>query len=155
MGVNVLLTTVGGKVSPSIVKSLTDIEERDLTVVVTDPVATVPGKYMVDEFYRTTASFEDADGFLADVMDIIAAEDIDLVIPCINEESLVLSERRERVESTGATLVTPAASLAAVTSGASAGATAARRARSWRDDDQADSRDPDRQPDRPPSPPAG
>lgn len=108
MGANVLLTTIGGKVSPSIVKSLTDIQERDLTVVGTDPVETVPGKYMVDEFYRTAASFEDADEFLADVMEIIRAEDIDLVIPCINEESLVLSEHRERVESTGATLVTPA-----------------------------------------------
>lgn len=107
MDVNVLLTTVGGKVSPSVVKSLTEVEERDLTVVGTDPVETVPGKYMVDEFYRTAASFEDADGFLDDVMDIIAAEDIDLVIPCINEESLLLSEHRERVESAGARLATP------------------------------------------------
>ena len=92
----VLITTVGGTTSPDIIRSLKDNGDRDIWLLGTDPIEYASGRYFVDEFQITTASFDNEDKFISEIMQLADQYNIDAIIPCGNEDNLALANNKEK-----------------------------------------------------------
>ncbi len=87
---NLLITTVGGLTSPDIIKALKTCG-RFSAVFGVDPFEDAVGKFFVDEFEVSPYSGSDEDIFLNFVKDVVSRWEIDVIVPCGNEDVLALS----------------------------------------------------------------
>ena len=90
---NILLTTVGGLTSPDIIKSLHENEEgRKIRIIGVDPFEFAVGRFFADKFYKVPYSGKDEEEFIKSLLEIIEREKVDVLIPCGNEDVLVISK---------------------------------------------------------------
>ena len=92
MSLCVLLTSVGGLVSPGIIQNLRDMVEVDKIVGI-DASAGAIGASFVDTFY--TVSKGDSSPYIPQVLDIARKERVNIVVPCSDEEVLSLSQHKD------------------------------------------------------------
>mgnify|MGYP003971302089 FL=1 len=97
--INILVTTVGGLTSPDILKAYKDLDEYDVTIVGTDAFEFAVGKKFVDVFRILPYSGADELGFAQGIEDLIQEHDIDIVIPCGNEDNLALAKYKNLLSS--------------------------------------------------------
>ena len=105
MTLNVLLTTVGAQTSPSIIKTIKENGEKSIKLVGIDPVDIIPGAFMVDKFYKVTASYMDEKKFIDELINIVKKENIDVLLPCGNEDCLAVAKNRKIFEDLGVHVV--------------------------------------------------
>jgi predicted ATP-grasp superfamily ATP-dependent carboligase len=94
---NILLTTVGGLTSVDIIKSLYENEEkRKIRIVGVDPFEFAVGRFFIDKFYKVPYSGKYEKEFIDSLLEIVEKENINLIIPCGNEDVLAVSKNIER-----------------------------------------------------------
>ena len=74
-----LLTCVGGELSPQVIRTLKSSRRHDVRVVGVDMRDDASGRYFVDSFYTVPAG--DSDEYIGVLSDIVDREDVDLVLP--------------------------------------------------------------------------
>ena len=109
-----LLTCVGGELSPQVIRTLKSSRRHDVRVVGVDMRDDASGRYFVDSFYTVPAG--DSDEYIGVLSDIVAREDVDLVLPTSDPEALALSRHRDRIERGRCTLACADADTLAVVS---------------------------------------
>jgi carbamoylphosphate synthase large subunit len=105
MQINILMTTIGGKVSPSLIRSLQDAEDFSIKIVGTDSVDNVVGGLFVDKFHKVTSCSKNASKFISDILEIVESDNIDFIIPLADEECLALANEINLVEQLGANVL--------------------------------------------------
>lgn len=109
---NVLLTSAGRRTS-LLQAFLQAVRPRGGTVGAGDMDALAPTLQVAD--YSVVLPPVDADGYLDTLLDVIAAHDVDLVVPCIDPELRPLAEAREALAEAGARALVSDAPLLDVT----------------------------------------
>ena len=90
----VLLTCVGGLISPSQIDSFkNNPDKRKVKIIGVDTRKDAIGRYMVDEFYKVPPG--DSSGYVKTVLKICKREKVDVIFPASNEEALALAKKRE------------------------------------------------------------
>ena len=92
MNICVLLTSVGGLVSAGIIDNLRKIPEVS-KIIGTDTLSDAIGFYMVDKGYVVPNG--ESPEYISVLTNIIEKENVDVVIPCSDEEVLALSKYKE------------------------------------------------------------
>ena len=96
----VLLTCVGGLISPSQIDSLkNNPDNRKVKIIGTDMNEYAIGQYLTDKFYKVPAG--DDHVYVDTILDICEKEKIDVVFPASHEEALTLSKNRKLFEDIG------------------------------------------------------
>ena len=93
----VLVTTVGGMTSPDILKALKYQDEFEITLYGTDAFQYAVGRKFVDEFYVSPNSGEDELKFVEFIDEVARRQNIDVIIPCGNEDNLALAKFRTKL----------------------------------------------------------
>jgi len=89
----ILMTTVGGLTSPDIIKSFYENEDnRKIKIIGVDPFDFAVGKFFVDEFYKVPYSGTYEIEFIDTILEILIQKNIDVIIPCGNEDVLTISK---------------------------------------------------------------
>ena len=88
----ILVTGVGAIAAPSIIKNYKVVSERNIYVVGVDIKPSVTNKY-IDKFYQYKRP-SDKD-YLETLLNICKKENIDFIIPLVDDELLILSENKE------------------------------------------------------------
>ncbi len=91
----ILITTVGGLISPDLIAALKNNGEREVFIVGVDSFEAAVGRYFVDEFVQVVFSGDDEEAFVEGIKEIIAKKRIDIVVPCGNEDNLALAKHRD------------------------------------------------------------
>jgi carbamoyl-phosphate synthase large subunit len=98
--VNVLLTCVGGLVAPCHIDNIkNNPENRDIKIIGTDMDKMAIGRYLVDNFYKVPYGFDE--NYVDEIKKICENENIDVIIPTSDEESLILSKNKKLFEENG------------------------------------------------------
>jgi carbamoyl-phosphate synthase large subunit len=100
MGFNILFTSVGRRVSLArhFAKVLSDLQLEG-KLVGADMALSAPAMHVVDKKY-VVCRVSDKD-YIPELLDICRTEDIDLLIPLIDTELLVLAENKEKFKEVG------------------------------------------------------
>jgi predicted ATP-grasp superfamily ATP-dependent carboligase len=98
----VMLTSSGGEMVPSLIHQLKQSTEHDIRVLAIDAGSGGVSRHMADEFW--TVPFGDDPGYADAVLQILRETDVDLLVPCSDEEALSLSSRRGAISDTGCQL---------------------------------------------------
>lgn len=88
----VLVTGIGGNVGQGILRNIRSIDSG-IYLVGTNISEFSPGNHLCDKVYKVPYSYDE--GFIEQLLSICKAEQIDLIIPSTDYESLYLSEKRE------------------------------------------------------------
>ena len=88
----VLVTGAGAIVAPSIIKNYKVVKERNIYVVGVDIKPTISNKY-IDKYYQYKRPTDN--DYISTLLDICKMENIDFIIPLVDEELLILSENRD------------------------------------------------------------
>ena len=97
-----LLTCIGGELSPQVIKGLKSSARHDVRVIGVDAREDAAGRYFVDVF-STVPSGTNAE--YVDVMaELVKRHGVNCVLPTSDEEALALSARRELIEGDGCLL---------------------------------------------------
>ena len=86
----ILITTVGGLTSPSVISAVREL--GNTYIVGVDPFELAVGRFFVDKFYKVTYSFDNEIKFIDELCDIIKKEEIDILVPCGNEDNLTIAK---------------------------------------------------------------
>lgn len=100
--ISVLLTCVGGLISPGIIDNLKSIPEIS-RVVGTDTSSEAIGFHMVDKSYVVPKG--DSSDYIATILEIAGREAIDVIIPCSDEEVLSLSLHKDSFQKKGVSIL--------------------------------------------------
>lgn len=99
----VLLTCVGGLISPSQIDSLkNNSDNRKVKIIGTDMNEYAIGRYLTDKFYKVPAG--DDPTYLDAILDICKKEKVEVIFPASHEEALALSKNRKLFEDIGTTI---------------------------------------------------
>lgn len=110
MTFTVMVTAAGGGLSAATVKALKASRRHALRVVAVDAGEREPvAARLADAFRRVPRG--DAPDYVERVAAIVAAERVDLVLPCSDEEALALARARRALEQAGARLAAADAAL--------------------------------------------
>jgi carbamoylphosphate synthase large subunit len=113
MSFTILLTCVGGELSPHIIRLAHNSDRHDIRIIGTDAAPDAVGRHFADKFIQVP--FGNDDDYTARLAEIVAAEGVDLILPTSDEEALVMSQNRTAMEASGAILAcTDADTLATV-----------------------------------------
>ena len=93
-----LITTVGGNTSPDIIKAIKNNGERDVWILGVDPFEYAIGKHFVDYFDKVIDSSINEEEFVKEINNLVIKYNIDLIIPCGNEDNLALSRYIKEVK---------------------------------------------------------
>ncbi len=104
MKVCVLLTSVGGLVSPGIIENLRSLPEVSRIIGV-DASADAIGFYMVDKDYVVPMGNDPE--YMAVIYDIVKREKVNIIIPCSDEEVFTLSCHKESLRKEGIAVLCP------------------------------------------------
>lgn len=96
--IRIIMTSVGGLVVPSMIKSLRDYFE-DIYIVGVDASNNAVGSYFSDKFYRIP--FGDHPNYWKEVLEIALLEEIEFIIPLSDEETLALSKYKNKFMNKG------------------------------------------------------
>lgn len=88
----VLITTIGGLTSPDLIHSLKNNQEREFEIYGIDAFMFPTSKLMVDHFFISPDSIKEEKPFIDFVLDLCFKHQIDLIIPCGNEDNLALAK---------------------------------------------------------------
>jgi carbamoyl-phosphate synthase large subunit len=91
--IGVLLTSCGGLVVPGMVECLRAEKDYDFHIVGVDMKAQAVGAHFVDSFHTVPAGLEPA--YPETILKIAKQENIDVIVPLSDEESLALSQHRQ------------------------------------------------------------
>ena len=100
----VLMTMVGAKTSPSLLRAVKENGERPIELIGVDPVSPVPGEHFVDKFETVTASFENELEYIDDIEEILKKYNVDVMLPCGNEDCLAVANHIDQLKETGAAI---------------------------------------------------
>jgi carbamoylphosphate synthase large subunit len=95
---NILITTVGGLTSPDILSAFRNNQERDVFIVGTDPFEFAVGRKFVDVFKVLPNSDNNQQRFADEISKLVADYQIDVVVPCGNEDGLALSRYKSQIQ---------------------------------------------------------
>lgn len=99
MKIRVLLTSVGGLVAPSMIKSLKECTSDEFYVVGIDMHKEAVGFYFTDRKYIVPSG--DSDEYPEKLLNIAKKEKIDVILPLSDEELLNLSKNKKMFEKEG------------------------------------------------------
>ena len=102
MSFTILLTCVGGEMSPQMIRSLKSSGRHDVTVLGVDTQAEATGRHFADAFATVPAGT--ATDYVDVIAELVARHGVDLVLPCSDEEALSLARHRGKVEDQGCRL---------------------------------------------------
>ena len=109
MTFTLLLTCVGGELSPQVIRSVKASRRHDVKVIGVDTRPDAAGRHFVDHFATvppgTNSRYVDMIGELA------AKHNVDLILPTSDEEAVALSSARQRLETGGCRLACAAAAI--------------------------------------------
>ncbi len=109
MTFTLLLTCVGGELSPQVIRSVKASRRHDVKVIGVDTRPDAAGRHFVDHFATvppgTNSRYVDMIGELA------AKHNVDLILPTSDEEAVALSSARQRLETGGCRLACAAAAV--------------------------------------------
>lgn len=94
---NLLVTTVGGMTSPDILRAYKNIEDYDINIVGIDAFEFAVGRKFVDIFEISPNSASDEKVFVEFIESLVKKYNIDVVVPCGNEDNLALAKYKELV----------------------------------------------------------
>lgn len=92
--IGVMLTSCGGLVVPGMVECLRAEKDYDFHIAGVDMEARAVGAHFVDSFHTVPAGLEPA--YPASILEIARQENIDVIVPLSDEETLALSQHREK-----------------------------------------------------------
>ncbi len=98
--IRILLTSVGGLVAPSIIRSLREERDYDFYIVGVDVQPGAVGFCYTDKSY--VVSWGDAPEYMEMMLDISKKEKIDVVVPLSDPEVMSISRNKKKFESLGA-----------------------------------------------------
>ena len=98
----ILITSVGGMVSPGIIDNLRNIPEV-ARIIGTDVSAEAIGFHFVDKGYIVPKG--DASDYITELSEIADQESVDVIIPCSDEEVLALSHHEETFKKNGISVI--------------------------------------------------
>lgn len=88
----ILVTTIGGLTSPDLFYALSNNNERKIYTIGIDAFSHPSSKHLVDLFLVSPNSSIDEKSFVLFVKEICETHNINLIIPCGNEDNLALSK---------------------------------------------------------------
>ena len=100
-----LLTCVGGDLSPELIIQIKKSKIYDYTIVGVDENDNAVGKFFCDKFYRVPSGSEKIK-FVNCIVSIIEKESVDFVIPSADEEAIAVSQYRRKIEKKGCKVIT-------------------------------------------------
>lgn len=95
--VNLLVTTVGGMTSPDILKALKNTLEYDINIIGVDAFEFAVGRKFVDTFEISPNSAIDETKFVDFIEKLARKYNIEVILPCGNEDNLVLAKFIEKM----------------------------------------------------------
>ncbi len=95
----VLLTSVGGAMSPLTIRTLQTSERHRVSVIGVDQSADAIGRHFADVFSVVPNGADPA--YAEAVLDVAARHGADLILPCSDEEALALAAIADRVAAAG------------------------------------------------------
>jgi carbamoylphosphate synthase large subunit len=98
----VLLTCVGGELSPQLIKELKCNSRHKIKVIGVDVNANALGRHFCDAFY--TVPFGNDSAYVSRIEQLVILNDVNLVIPTSDEEAVALSSSRQQIEKNGCQL---------------------------------------------------
>lgn len=99
MTFTLLLTSAGGGLSPQVIRYLRESRRHHVRVVAVDARADASGRYFADA-YATVPPGGHPD-YVPTIVSIADRQDVDLILPCSDEEALALAAKRNAVETGG------------------------------------------------------
>jgi carbamoyl-phosphate synthase large subunit len=109
MSFTLLITCVGGELSPQVIQGLQASQRHDVTIIGVDNSPEAVGRHFVDHF--ATVPRGDDPGYVESMRNLIAAHDVDLILPTSDEEALALVADRAQIEIGGCRLACAAAEV--------------------------------------------
>jgi len=103
--INVVFTSVGGEIIPGIIDSLRSESSYDFHIIGVDMKENAVGRQLVDEFYTVPGGLDD--DYIPRMLEIVNTEDVDIVIPLSDQETLSLSQHKQDLLSNGSKVLTP------------------------------------------------
>jgi len=98
--INVLVTCVGGLISPSQINSLRkNPEGRILRIIGTDMITPCVGQFYTDKFYRVPSG--NSTEYIDKMINICSEESVDIIFPASHEEALSLAMKRDKFKRGG------------------------------------------------------
>ena len=94
--ISILITCVGGELSPTSIKFLKKNPNYNIKVVGTDLNNNAIGKYFCDKFYKVPKS--SSKNYVKNILKIATKNKINIIIPTSDEETLALSKKKEVFE---------------------------------------------------------
>lgn len=88
--INILITCVGGELSPTSIKFLKKNSSHNIKVIGTDLSSNAIGKHFCDKFYKVPKS--SSKDYIKHILKIASKNKINIIIPTSDEESLALSK---------------------------------------------------------------
>lgn len=98
----ILLTSVGGMVSPGIIDNLRNIPGVG-RIIGTDATAEAIGFHFVDKAHVVPKG--DSPDYIAVLTELADQESVDVIIPCSDEEVLALSQHKEALKKNGTSVI--------------------------------------------------
>ncbi len=95
--INILVTTVGGVTSPDILKAYRNTPGYEIKIVGTDAFEFAVGKMFVDHFEILPISKGNEKLFIKEIKRLVKKYSIDLIIPCGNDDNLVISRYKDLI----------------------------------------------------------
>lgn len=102
MTCTLLMTSTGGVYSAQTILCAKASRRHDIHVVAVNADGSAQARHFADAFEVVPLGNEP--GYVDRICDVIKAHGVDLVLPCSDEEALVLASSRQQVEGAGATL---------------------------------------------------
>ena len=95
--INLLVTTVGGMTSPDILKAFRNTKDYLINIIGVDAFEFAVGRNFVDIFEVSPNSTVDELGFVDFVETLVKKHNIDVVLPCGNEDNLAISKYIDKI----------------------------------------------------------
>lgn len=92
--INICITTVGGLTSPDIIKACRNIRDYKVNILGIDPFEYAVGRYFCDKFEIVPYSGSDEEKFIEKLAELVKKYNINILLPCGNEDNLVISKNR-------------------------------------------------------------
>ncbi len=105
MSYKILLTSAGGRLSPEMIKLFKNSDRHKITVIAVDCDREASAKFFAD-YFEIVPRGTDV-GFADVILSICMKYEVNLVIPCSDEEVISLSEKQQKFSKQGIVLAVP------------------------------------------------
>ncbi|WP_300859645.1 ATP-grasp domain-containing protein [uncultured Helicobacter sp.] len=94
----IFITTIGGLTSPDCLLALRNNGEREVFLYGSDSFSGACGRKFVDIFEQSPDSAKDTKGFIDFMLSMVKKYQIDVIIPCGNDDNLALSQYKKHFD---------------------------------------------------------